>query len=62
MKRYVWDDFRRNTDRDQKQLPKDKHDDYPTLLKYLMNFEPSFAWLRDGAPVISRRGKRRKGY
>lgn len=52
MKRYVWDNFRRQDEKDLKQLPKRKHDDYPTLLKYLMNSSPSFATLHNGAPVI----------
>ena len=62
MKRYVWDDYRRNMERDQKQTPKDKDDDFPTLLKYLLNFEPTFNMLHDGAPVISRPGTRKGPY
>ena len=30
-KRYAWDEFRRSADRDVKQLPRDKYDDFPTL-------------------------------
>lgn len=62
MKRYVWSEFRRGTDRDQKQFPKDKYDDYPTALKYLMNYEPTFNFLHHGAPVLVRTGTRKGSY
>lgn len=52
MKRYVWDDYRRNMERDQKQVPKDKDDDFPTLLKYLLNYQPTFNMLYGGGQVI----------
>ena len=42
MKRYVWDDFRRKQEKDLKQIPKPKYDDYPTLLKYVLNMDPTF--------------------
>lgn len=42
MKRYVWDNYRRQDERDLKQTPRDKYDDYPTMLKYLLNSDPSF--------------------
>lgn len=54
LKRYVWDNYRRADERDLKQQPNRKNDDYPTLLKYLMNSSPSFAILNYGAPVIHR--------
>ena len=62
MKRYVWDDYRRTTDKDVKQAPKAKYDDHPTLLKYLMNFEPSFRFLYSGAPILRRPGQRKGAY
>ncbi len=62
MKRYTWDEHRVARDRDLKQQPREKYDDYPTLLKYLMNFAPSFASLEGGAPVLGRPGKRRGPY
>jgi hypothetical protein len=62
LSRYVWDDYRHADTRDQKQTPKDKYDDYPTLLKYLMNSDPSFTMLKQGAPVLRRSGTRRGGY
>jgi len=59
MKRYVWDNYREVLDKDLKQKPKDKYDDYPTLLKYLLNSSPSFNMLKSGAPVIQTRHRRR---
>lgn len=61
MKRYTWSDYKRGTaaDRDQKQKPRDKDDDFPTLLKYLANSGITYGLLALGAPVISRRGNRR---
>lgn len=52
MKRYVWDNYRRQEEKDLKQVPKPKNDDFPTLLKYLMNTDPNFVLLNRGAPVI----------
>ena len=62
IKRYAWDEFRRSAERDMKQTPRDKYDDYPTLFKYLMNWEPSFSLLYRGAPVLSRPGTRKGAY
>ena len=42
-------------EKDQKQTPKPKYDDFPTLLKYLMNSAPEFKLLKYGAPVIHTR-------
>jgi hypothetical protein len=58
LKRYVWDDYRKNLEKAQKQVPKDKNDDYPTLMKYLLNTDPTFNFMSLGAPFI-RRMKRR---
>ena len=57
IKRYVWDDHKRALDKDMKQTPKTKNDDYPTLWKYLMNLEPTFDFLRDSGGYIRRIGK-----
>jgi len=54
MKRYMWSDYSLRIDRGQKQTPRDKYDDYPTLLKYLANSDPSFGGLAFGAPVLRR--------
>ena len=62
IKRYVWDDFKRSADKDLKQQPKDKYSDYPTLLKYLLNYLPTFRNLYMGAPIIGRGGTRRGAY
>lgn len=60
--RFCWSDFSKNVDRDQKQTPSDKYSDYPALLRYLANSEPNFRFLKGGAPVIRRPGKRRGAY
>jgi hypothetical protein len=60
--RYSWDDYSKRVDRDQKQQAKTKHDDYPTMWKYLANADPNFRFLKSGAPVMSRPGKRRGAY
>lgn len=62
LNRYVWDDFKRALEKDVKQTPKAKYDDFPTLLKYCLNSEPVFSVLRYGAPVFKRNGKRRGAY
>jgi hypothetical protein len=62
MKRYTWDEHRASLEKDLKQKPRAKNDDYPTLLKYLMNYEPSFTFLHGGAPVIRRAGTRKGAY
>ena len=57
MKRYVWDNFRRQDEKALKEKPKAKNDDYPTMLKYLLNSAPCFSVLQQGAPIIrSNRG------
>lgn len=55
MLRFTWDEYKHADTRDIKQIPKDKDDDYPTLLKYLLNANPKFDWLQDGAPVLRTR-------
>ena len=62
IKRYVWDDHRRKDDRDLKQKPRAKNDDYPTMIKYLLNFDPSFRFLHSGPQVLKRPGTRRGAY
>jgi hypothetical protein len=52
MKRYVWDEYKRASEKDQKQTPKAKNDDFPTCLKYVANFDPTFGMLK-GAPEES---------
>lgn len=62
LNRYVWADFSKNVDRDVKQTPKDTNDDFPTLIKYLANSEPRFAFLRGQAAVMRRTGTRKGAY
>lgn len=52
IKRYVWDNYRRQDERDLKQKPRDKYDDYPTLLKYGLNSRPAFRMLMQGGEVL----------
>ena len=62
-KRFVWDEWRRysGSDKDPKQKPREKNDDYPTLIKYLANLSPIYAGLKMGGTPIVRTG-RRGGY
>jgi hypothetical protein len=61
IKRYVWDDFRRALEKAQKQTPKDKNDDFPTLWKYLLNTDPTFSFYKEGAKIVpSRRNLTKK--
>jgi hypothetical protein len=55
MKRYMWDNFKADLQRDQKQVPKPKHDDFPNNLKYLVNSDPLFKTLSYGATRINTR-------
>jgi hypothetical protein len=52
LKRYVWDNYRRADEKALKEVAKTKNDDYPTMLKYLMNTTPSYRMLHGGAPVV----------
>ena len=61
LKRYTWDEHKTALEKDLKQKPKPKNDDYPTLLKYIMNFSPNFTWLKGGAPVITKPHAKRYG-
>jgi hypothetical protein len=51
MKRYVWDNFRNQDERDLKTKPRDKYDDYPTMLKYLLNSAPAFKVLNGNGEI-----------
>lgn len=62
MKRFVWSDFKHAADRDQKQVPKPLHDDYPALARYLMNALPICSVLREGHRIVKPTGKRKRGY
>jgi len=62
MTRFCWDDFRFQDNKDQKQKPRPKYDDYPALLRYLLNAMPLCQVLRTGGTVIQPRGTRKHGY
>jgi hypothetical protein len=62
MKRFAWDDYKYQDNRDQKQTPKPKYDDYPALLRYLMNDLPLHSMLRYGGIVVKPPGEMVCGY
>jgi len=62
LKRHVWQDRKLGSERALLQIPKDKDDDYPAMLKYLMNESPTFAWLAGVAGHYKRQGQRRGAY
>ena len=62
LKRYCWDDFKRSAEKGQKQRAKQKHDDYPTMLKYAVNSSPSFRGLAQLGTRYSPVGVRHNGY
>ncbi len=61
LERYVWDAWSSKIDKDEKQKPKEKYDDYPSMLKYLANSEPNFRYLKQGGAVIGS-GRRKRAY
>jgi len=63
MKRYMFDDFKKSIEKDQKQKTKQLHDDFPTLLKYAANAQPSFRGLKSlGYVAHTAAGARSNGY
>jgi len=52
--RYVWDDYRQSLEKSQKQKPKEKHDDYPAIVRYHANSDPSFVNLKEGTRIVRR--------
>jgi hypothetical protein len=62
IQRFVWDEYKRSAEKDQKQTPKPKNDDFPALWRYLMNTNPTFIGLRGLQQVYHRPGVRRRGY
>jgi hypothetical protein len=58
MKRYSWDEYKRASEKEQKQTPRPKHDDMCTLLKYVKNYNPTFNNLRGMGATIHRSGRR----
>jgi len=62
VKRYVWDNFKRSAEKDVKQVPKEKDDDFANMLKYLMNFNPTYQNMKGLGEVFKRTGKRKGAY
>ena len=58
LKRHVWQDRKLGSERALLQVPKDKDDDYPAMLKYLMNESPTFTWLSGGSGPYHKGGRR----
>ena len=58
IKRFSWDDFKSSAEKGQKQRPKAKHDDYPAILRYILNSQPSFRGLKQCGQVYRREGVR----
>jgi hypothetical protein len=54
MTRFVWDDYRQALEKAQKQKAKERHDDFPAILRYFANSEPSFNNLREGTQIVRR--------
>lgn len=60
--RFVWDEYKRSLEKDQKQTPKPKYDDHAALWRYCLNSDPQFKLLKYGAPVFRRSGTRSGAY
>jgi len=57
LKRHVWQDRKLGSERALLQIPKDKDDDYPAMLKYLMNESVTFAWLSGMGGHYQKKGR-----
>jgi hypothetical protein len=60
MKKFAWDNYKSGLDRDVKQSPKPKHDDYPALMRYLLNMDPRFEFLLSGPRIFRPRERMRQ--
>lgn len=58
LKRHVWQDRKLGSERALIQIPKDKDDDAPAALKYLMNENVSFRWLSGVDGHYERKGRK----
>lgn len=58
LKRYRWDEHKVTLEREQKQTPKPKDDDFPNNLKYLANRDPCFQEFLNVGRVINTRFKK----
>lgn len=59
MMRYIWADYKNAENKDIAQEPLKKNDDFPTLLKYLMNYLPTSATT---APTVYKRDRGSSDY
>lgn len=62
MKRFSWDDYKKSIEKDQKQKPKQRHDDFPAIIRYIVNSTPSFRGCRESRAVVVTAGSRKNGY
>lgn len=54
MSRFMWDDWKAGSDKDQKQQTKKKYDDYPAMVRYFANGDFTFHNLMHGmSPVLA---------
>ncbi len=53
MKRFLWDDFRKGQEKDQKQITKKKNDDFPAIYRYVLNSNPDYRALKLGGKPVS---------
>jgi len=58
MTRWSWDDYSRQGDRELKERPRDRYKDFPDLVRYLFNMQPSYNSLRHGGGLIRLRDRR----
>ena len=59
MTHWTWDEHRAGGDRELKEMPRDRHKDFPDLVRYAVMDRPSFRGYTRGAAMISRpRGQR----
>lgn len=66
LKRFMWDDYvataKAAADKDQKQTPKKKNDDYPAMLRYFANGQYTYTSLVHGYQVVRAINTRRPGW
>jgi len=62
VQRFSWDDHKHADEKEQKQLAKKQYDDYPALLRYLMNELPLCQTLLHGYEVVRPTGSMKRGY
>ncbi len=64
MGHWAWDDWTRGADREPKEKVRDRHKDFPDLIRYLALSQPTFSGLtmRQAASVFHRPGRSIRGY